>query len=284
MTKKKITMFPEVWDELTERDWASMLLLRESLLERRSDAPAVTIEDIRNEAARRLLLNRGLRTRTRNDKYMLLVAECGKRLSWLWEQDDEGRVSLVYRSTVQLQPAWDGLRGPMSHGADLVFGEFKDALALCQLYDKTGDEALLQQLAGLLYRRRAQKKGQWPLRVDYDLDGAEEQMARGRRMPRWFVWGVYAWFSFFCEYLTTGIFIIDGQEVCFKEVFKGSPESSKKGGEKDASGLGLTGIALTLAESRVFGDFEDVLHTPLMRVMMKLLQDSKALSFAKGKS
>lgn len=65
-------------------------------------------------------------------------------------------------------------------------------------------------------------------------------------------------------------------------MFKSSPESSKKGEEK--VGLGLTGIALTLAESRVFGDFEDVLHTPLMRVMMKLLQDSKALSFAKGKS
>ena len=32
---------------------------------------------------------------------------------------------------------------------------------------------------------------------------------------------------------------------------------------------------MTLAESQVFGDFDDVLHTPLMRVLMKLLHDKE---------
>lgn len=92
-------------------------------------------------------------------------------------------------------------------------------------------------------------------------------------MPSWFLWGVYAWFSFFCEYLATGIFIIDGREVCFSKIFGTSPSPSQ-GGEP-SSGLGLNAIVMTLAESQVFGDFDDVLHTPLMRVLMKLLHDKE---------
>ena len=270
---KNIVMYPEIWDELTEADWVSMLKLREHLLT--MVGAEVTVSDIRIEAARCLLLNRGIRTRTSNEKYFLLVRKAAEKLDWLWQEDAEHRISLVYRSTKQLLPKWGQLLGPMSHGGDLVFGEFKEALTLCQAYDNwrsrdDGDPmVLLQQLAGLLYRRRNPKRS-FPRRIAYDKDSQELQLTRGQRMPRWFLWGVYAWFSFFCEYLATGVFIIDGREVCFSPVFRTSPDPSQ-GGER--VGLGLNAIAMTLAESQVFGDFEDVLHTPLMRVMMKLLHD-----------
>ncbi len=269
--KKNIVMFPEVWDELTKADYVSMLQLREKLL---TNPPShVTIDDIRIEAARCLLLNRGIRTRLSDEKYFLLVRQCGAKLDWLWQEGDDGSVSLVYRSTVNLLDKWGQLFGPMSHGADLAFGEFKEALAIAQAYDKAEDHPLmlLQQLAGLLYRRRG-KKGL--RRIAYDADGADHQLTRGRRMPCWFLWGVYAWFSFFCEYLATGIFIIDGREVCFRKVFGGNGDSGENG-EDGAVGLGLNSIALTLAESGVFGGFEDVLHTSLLRVMMKLLHDQE---------
>lgn len=266
--EKNIAMYPEIWDELTEADWVSMLKLREHLL--KMVGAEITIEDIRIEAARCLLLNRGVRTRTSNDKYFILVRKAAEKLDWLWQEDAGHRISLVYRSTKQLLPKWGQLLGPMSHGGDLVFGEFKDALVLCQAYDEEGRIELLQQLAGLLYRRRNTKRT-FPRRIAYDKDDQELQLTRGQRMPEWFLWGVYAWFSFFCEYLTTGIFIIDGREVCFSPVFGASPDSSQ-GGAK-STGLGLNAIAMTLAESHLFGDFEDVLHTPLMRVMMKLLRD-----------
>ena len=217
---KNIVMYPEIWDELTEADWVSMLKLREHLLT--MVGAEVTVSDIRIEAARCLLLNRGIRTRTSNEKYFLLVRKAAEKLDWLWQEDAEHRISLVYRSTKQLLPKWGQLLGPMSR------------------------------------------------RIAYDKDSQELQLTRGQRMPRWFLWGVYAWFSFFCEYLATGVFIIDGREVCFSPVFRASPDPSQ-GGER--VGLGLNAIAMTLAESQVFGDFEDVLHTPLMRVMMKLLHD-----------
>ena len=270
-------MFPEVWDELTEADWVAMLKLRERLLALPSDSE-VSIDDIRREAARSLLLNRGIRTRSSNDKYMLLVYQCGLKLDWLWQMDDEGRVSLVYRSTVNLLPMFDALHGPMSHGADLVFGEFKDAVGLCRTYDTTGDYEVLRVLAGLLYRnRRPSRTG--VRRRAYDED--DEAAARGKRLPDWFVWGVYAWFSFFCEYLTTGVFIIDGEEICFSKVFRSSSSSEEGGTRSENGGLGLNAIALTLSETGVFGDFEDVLHTPLLRVMMKLLHD--AISYERVK-
>ena len=271
---KSMAMFPEVWDELTREDYVSMLKLRDMLL---TNPPAnIDVDDIRIEAARCLLLNRGIRTRMSDDKYFLLVRQCGAKLDWLWQETEEGGVALVYRSTVNPLDKFGQLYGPMSHGADLVFGEFKEALALCKAYDKDENHPmeLLQQLAGLLYRRRGYKsngKKQVGRRIAYDIDGADAQLTRGRRMPRWFVWGVYAWFSFFCEYLATGVFIIDGREVSFKSVFGGG-RSSDGGNE----GLGLNSIALTLAESGVFGGFDDVLHTPLMRVMMKMLHDHES--------
>ena len=270
---KKIVMFPEYWDELTEKDWKDMLLLRQRLID--DPREGVDVSDVRNEAARCLLLNRGLKTRASDDKYFLLVRQAGVKLSWLWEETESGKLVLTFKTTYNLLPRWDRLIGPASHGGNLLFGEFKDAITLCRAYDKAMEaepnedhSPILRQLAGLLYRNRDLKVKKHVRRLPYDYDGMEEQSKRGNRMPMWFVWGVYAWFSFFCEYLATGVFIIDGEEVCFSPVFANSHATDRQGAT-----LGLNDIALTLAESDVFGDFEDVLHTPLMRVMMKLLHD-----------
>lgn len=269
MKGERYVMFPEFWDELKEKDWKDMLLLRQQLIDNPKEG--VSVFDVRCEAARCLLLNLGIRARTSDDKYFLLVRTAANKLTWLWAEED-GKLQLTYRTTVNLLPRWDRLIGPASHGGDLVFGEFKDAIAMCKAYDKAmlenpdgNNDIILRQLAGLLYRLRDGKVKKHVRRVAYDADGAEAQLARGNRLPSWFVWGVYAWFSFFCEYLATGIFIIDGEEVCFSKVFANGKESHHS--------LGLNDIALTLAEGNTFGDFEDVLHTPLMRVMMKLLHD-----------
>ena len=271
---KKIVMFPEFWDELTEKDWKDMLLLRQRLID--DPREGVDVSDVRNEAARCLLLNRGLKTRASDDKYFLLVRQAGVKLSWLWEETESGKLELTFKTTYNLLPRWDRLIGPASHGNNLLFGEFKDAITLCRAYDKAMEaepdedhSQILRQLAGLLYRNRDLKVKKHVRRLPYDCDGMEEQTKRGNRMPMWFVWGVYAWFSYFCEYLATGIFIIDGEEVSFSPVFGGSKSST----DKQGTSLGLNDIALTLAESDVFGGFEDVMHTPLMQVMMKLLHD-----------
>lgn len=88
-------------------------------------------------------------------------------------------------------------------------------------------------------------------------------------MPDWFKWGVYAWISAFCNYLTSGDFIIDGEQVNFAPLFvKGEKKEEKKKND-----IGLNAIAFTMAESRVFGELKDVEHTQLLKIFLKLLND-----------
>lgn len=282
MKESQYIMFPEFWDELTEKDWADMLRLRQRLID--NPPKGVTAVDVRREAARQLLLNRGLRTRSSDRKYLILVEQAARRLDWLWEAtDQEGTLQLTWRSTNQLLPKFGNLIGPMSHGQDLLFGEFKDALTLLTAYEKShaAADTLLAQLCGLLWRPRDKKVKTRLQRTPYDADGADERQQRGIRLPEWFRWGAYAWFAFFCEYLATGIFIIDGQEVTFAPVFR-QTDAATDDGSPAGSSLGLNAIALTLASDRVFGSYADVHRTPLMQVMLKLLHDHQELQRLKA--
>ncbi|KAA6318047.1 hypothetical protein EZS27_031895, partial [termite gut metagenome] len=88
-------------------------------------------------------------------------------------------------------------------------------------------------------------------------------------MPEHIQWGIYAWFAYFCEYLLTGTFIIEGTEVCFAPIFAHS-DSDAGGSEQN---LGLHAIGLSVAESGVFGNAEQTDRTLLLKIMLKLLND-----------
>ena len=85
------------------------------------------------------------------------------------------------------------------------------------------------------------------------------------------IWGIYAWFSYFCEYLFSGTFIIDGLELCFGPVF--SRGRDKDARQNDVQSLGMNSILFSVAESGVFGNARATDDTLLLRVMMKLLDD-----------
>lgn len=106
----------------------------------------------------------------------------------------------------------------------------------------------------------------------------EQQMGRYMGlvggMPEWMQWGVYAWFSYFCEYLFTETFIIDGLEVCFAPVFARSKRDSDAR-QGDTQSLGMNSILFSVAESGVFGNATETDDTLLLRVMMKLLDDKQ---------
>lgn len=265
MNKKgNMIEFPEVWDELTQKDWADVLRLRQRIIDKELQ---VTIEDIRNETARCFLLNRGIKTRYSNDKYFILVHQCAVTLDWLWRVDENGMLALVYRSTVNLIPRIGKLTGPMSHGADMTFGEFKEGVTLIKNYNDTGEEGHLNALCGLLYRRKSDYKKTGYFREQRTNETAMDYCIRGAQIPKGIKWGIMAWFAFFCEYLMTGDFIIDGNTVNFGCLFQ---SGDKKTGKND---VGLNGIAFTMAESRVFGDLKGVDDTNVLKIMLKLLSD-----------
>jgi len=263
MKKDEKAEFPEVWDELTQKDWADVLRLRQRVIDEKMQ---VTIEDIRNETARCFLLNRGVKTRYSNNKYFILVHQCAVTLDWLWKVDEDGMLALVYRSTVNLIPRVGKFRGPLSHGADMTFGEFKDGVTAMKTYNETKDDCHLKVLCGILYREKSDYKKTGHFRMPVGNDTNKEHYMRGMQIPEQTKWGIMAWFSFFCEYLTTGDFIIDGNTVNFGCLFQQS-------GEEKKNDVGLNGIAFTMAESRVFGDLKGVDDTNILRIMLKLLND-----------
>lgn len=275
MSKQRYITLPDDWSELTEADWRELLKIRHTLA---TTDHQWTMEDVRIETARMLLNNRGVKTQVNNPQYLILVSQLADSLTWLWQESD-GALSLVYRSTVNLLPKVRSWLGPMSHGEDLMFGEFRLALAVMKNYESNPSERDLNVLAGLLYRPEAstqmkheQQLRRWP----YDWDSFEQKEKRGEKMQRWQVWGIYAWFAYFCEYLTTGTFIIEGEQICFSPLFNTEAKNGKSSG-------GMAQICHTLAETHVFGTAKEVDRTPLLTVMQKLLQDYQSLERLKNK-
>lgn len=260
--------FPDCWDELTTAEWVYLLKLQHELTTRRG----VSLQDIKRAWCFFVLKQRGYRFRRgKNAKAddMNLVDCLSETLDWMWTIDDEeGYIAMDFHTTQNLLPKWGGLRGPLSHGADLTFGEFRCATAAMNLYTSDHYESDLLALVATLYR----VPGTDGKRLPFNQDDMSRYMQDARRMPGWLQWGVYAWFSYFCGYLLTGSFVIDSQEVSFAPVFSrrdpGAPRSS-------AQDIGLNSILYTVAESGVFGTANETDRTPLLRVLLKLLDDKQ---------
>ena len=279
--RQRYVELPDCWEELTPEDWREVLKIRQKVV---AHGGRYSELDITTETARMLLKNRGVKLQLNNPNYIQLVGQLAKTFSWLWHAEGV-TISLVYKDTRNLIPKVREWLGPLDHGADLTFGEFRQAFAHLKNYEQDQNPAALEALAGLLYRPEAseeQKHTQQLRRQPYDWDSIKDKIERGSRMKPWQVWGIYAWFAYFCEYLTTGTFIIDGEEVSFAPIFQKAdqttPNPSYSGGE-----TGMSQICLTLAEGHVFGTAKDVDRTPLLTVMQKLLMDYRTLMKLKKK-
>ncbi len=278
MKRQRYIEVPTTWDEMTEADWREVLKIRQRVAD---NGGCYSELDIRTETACRLLKNRGVSKQLQNPDYILLVRRLADSLGWLWHAEG-AVVSLVYRDTRNLLPKVRGWLGPADHGQDLTFGEFRMAFAVLKNYEQNPSERDLNVLAGLLYRTEASEQLQHNRqlrRMPYDWDTFEQKERRGGQMERWQVWGIYAWFAYFCEYLTTGTFVIDGCEVCFSPLFLYGDNGTNGSSQVNS----LQQICLTLAESHVFGNVRDVDNTPLLTVMQKLLMDYETLRKMKTK-
>lgn len=266
MRKERDILFPDCWEEVDPEEWVFLLKLRHELATRRG----VSLTDVRRAWCYFVLRRRGsrFRRRERTDD-LVLVSRLAETLEWMWMVDDEeGCVALTLRTTQNLLPVWRKLRGPMSHGADLTFGEFRAATAAMNLYTTGHDRNDLLALVATLYRRP-----NWDgRRKPFDDRLLPQYMRDAEEMPDWLQWGVYAWFAYFCEYLLTGTFLIDGQEVTFAPLFGRRDKSAPRPSGQD---LGLNSILYTVAESGVFGTATETDRTLLLRVLLKLLDDKQ---------
>ena len=129
--RQRYIELPESWDELTVADWRELLKIRQQIVEH---GGCYSELDITTETARMLLKNRGVKLQLNNPNYIQLVGQLAKTLGWLWHADGN-TISLVYRDTRNLLPKIREWLGPMDHGADLMFGEFRLAMAVMKNYE-----------------------------------------------------------------------------------------------------------------------------------------------------
>lgn len=268
MIKGKYINFPDCWEEVSPDEWAHLLRLRNLLMTQRG----VTLTDVRRAWCSFVIKRRGYKFRRKNNTDdMILVDRLADTLDWMWKIETEGYnrwVTLTVDTTQNLLPEFMGLRGPQSHGADLTFGEFRAATAAMNLYTQDHTPSDLLALVAVLYRR----PGADGKRLPFDADQLPRYMSDARLMPDWIQWGIYAQFAYFCDYLTKGIFVIDGQEVTFSPVFARRDPAAPRSSAQD---LGLNSILYTVAESGVFGTAADTDRAPLLRVLLKLLDDKQ---------
>ena len=265
MKKENDIDFPDCWEEVRPKEWVELLRLRDALMTRRG----VSLLDVKRMWCAFVLKNRGVTPRGTDG--MLLVDRLADTLEWMWLIDDEEKcISLRFDTTQNLLPDWRGLIGPKSHGADLTFGEFRAATAAMNLYTDGHLNSDLLALTAVLYRMKDVRTGRRRVFVEDELPGLMNDVVRV--MPQWLQWGVYAWFARFCEYLLTGEFVIDGQTVTFAPVFGRRDKDAPRAAGQD---LGLNSILYTVAESGVFGTAAETDRAPLLRVLLKLLDDKQ---------
>lgn len=268
MVKDKYIEFPDCWEEVRPGEWEYLLKLRNLLMTQRG----VTLTDVRRAWCAFVMKRRGYKFRRKNNTDdMVLVNRLSETLDWMWAieyEDGNEVVTLTVDTTQNLLPEYMGLVGPQSHGADLTFGEFRAATAAMNLYTQDHLPSDLLALVAVLYRYPDADGKRQP----FDADQLNRYMIDARLMPQYIQWGIYAQFAYFCQYLTTGSFVIDGQEVTFAPVFGRRETDAPRSSAQD---LGLNSILYTVAESGVFGTAADVDNAPLLRVLLKLLDDKQ---------
>lgn len=262
--------FPECWEEIRPKEWIYLLELYFKLM-KKSDK--LKLVDLKNEWCRFVLSTRGIK-RSSKMEYYLLIFQLSSSLDWMFKIEGN-TIALDFNSTENLLPYWKKYRGPLSHGSDLAFGEFRAAVVLYNSYNKDHNEFFLDALCGMLYR----KPGKYPedsskfngeYRVPFSPNRIELYASYGKKFPEHIKWGIYAWFSSFCQYLVTGLFIIEGNELCFSSIFNKNQENEDS---KDEVGIGMSSILFSVSESGVFGNINDTDNALLLRVMLKLLND-----------
>lgn len=267
--KEKDIQFPECWEEVKPAEWLHLLKIRNKLA---YVGVGITLRDIKREWCRFVLVNRGIKKKNVDD--LVLIDELTETLDWMWHISEDGReVELVYDSTVNLLPSWGRYRGPLSHGADLTFAEFRHAVTLMNLYNQDKDVITLRALCGTLYRLPGKdprsKKFDGKYREDFHPSRTILYAERMKLMPEWIMWGIYCWFAYFCQYLIEGDFILDGKQVSFSSIFE---RNSASGGKQD---IGMNSILFSVAESGIFGNVQDADNELLLKIMLKLLDDKQ---------
>lgn len=181
------------------------------------------------------------------------------------ETTQDGKINLKvnFPFTKNLIPKYQGFVGPEDIMNDVTFLEYKNAHVFATEFLKSQDESDLNLFVGTLYRKPTFRFLKKPV---YDEQKSSKSIAR---IEKWDFSVKYAMLLNFLaweENIRTGTFNIDGNDISFSILFKRNPDDDTD------SGIGLTGLLFSLAETGVFGNVKTTAEQNLYDILFRLYQ------------
>lgn len=270
---RKTIEIPEHWDELNPHQFKYLL---KHVFVMMDNHRKINTKDLLRSFADYLCGSPIYLKPKRKEAYLILLDNIAEKLEWMFRIEDK-EVQLNFDTTTNLLPYIGKLLGPVSHGSDLRFGEYRSACEFYNRYTIEHDRPALDALVGILYRKPSKDISKQSFDGDYreafNKHHIDIYAKRAANIPEFVKWGVYQWFGYFCQYLMTGEFIIEGNRVCFAPLFSSQPDPDIK---QDDS-LGMTSVLFSLAESRTFGNIRETDNAFLFEIMLKMLNDKQQI-------
>lgn len=182
------------------------------------------------------------------------------------EEHVDGKIILKvnFPWTNNLIPIYERFRGPEKLMADISFLEYKNAHVSAIEYLQSKKENDLNWFVANLYRRH---KIFWMPKPKYDEFKVKKFAERVAKWPFSVKYAILLNFLAWEEYIRTGVFTVDGNQISFSILFEKSKNS-----ENDDAGTGLTGLLFSLAETGVFGNVKATSEQNLYDVLFRLYQ------------
>lgn len=184
-------------------------------------------------------------------------------------EDGEPKISLKFNFIKNHNPVYKTLGiyyGPDDAFENVTFGQYIDALDEFIDYTNNGNIMALRKLFAILYLPKGEA---------YDKRKSQ-QRAEGvfKTLDIRWMYGVYLFFSAVNRYMMSGSVMVFGEEIDLRIIYI-DVKKKKNSYKSDIPGLGWISTAQDLAESGVFGNYNEVRNTPMWTIILRLYELKK---------
>jgi hypothetical protein len=278
--KGEITSFASSLEELSKADYIYLLTL--VAMEKSGE---ITVDEFLTFFTVRLLhIKRTVKYILMSDEKKAIIHDHIRMLAEMLDsffiaklEDGIEKKVLQLETIKNLIPDYRGLIGPADALTNCNFFEYKEAYNHYLLYTKDNQISELDALIAILYRpkvsfraiRNLYPKFDGRSRISFTTDSNPLLLVnRTKKVSKWpyaVKFGIFLWFSSCVKFLREGKPVIDGIEIDLSILYS-------KEIEVGPSGIGLTGLLYSLAESKVFGNINETANANLFDVMARLYQ------------
>jgi hypothetical protein len=154
--------------------------------------------------------------------------------------------------------------GPESAFENVLFGQYLDGLEEFIYYSQTGSVQALRNLFAIFYLSKNEKYNR------------KNSLKRAKNIFKYVdirhLYGFYVFFSSMQNYIMSGNVVIMGQEIDLQIIFA---EVEKENIKSTIPSIGWVSTAQDIAESGVFGTYENVRNTEMRAVLLRLYELKK---------